>query len=84
MSNSVDAFKRLLNTIPKADLDEGVQDVYKRYYEKSRIFNIELFLLPIFEKPISDAARSQFEYNTLYSKYKEFAKLSQELFDLSS
>ena len=47
-------------------------------------YNIELFLRPLYLDAISESSKTQYEYDTLYAKYKEFARLSQELFDLSN
>ena len=83
MANSVDAFKRLLQTIPKEELNAETEQLYPRYYNLARQHSIEMFIRPHYIGAITDASQDQHEYDTLYSKYKEMIRLSKSLFDLT-
>lgn len=83
MANTLEAFKRLLQTIPKDEMKADPSSLYDHYYKLHRTYPIEMFISPKFGAAMDCSAHEQSEYNTLYKKYKELARLSQELFELS-
>lgn len=84
MSNSLDAYIRLLKSTPKVPYTSGLtgKSVYDKYYASEKPYFSELFVNPTLVKTLGDLSDRQDKYNEIYGKYRDLLKVSQELFDL--
>jgi len=86
MSESKEAFTRLLRTIPKVEHGPkfSTDSLYQEFYTQEKPLIIEGILSPFFLNSIELASSRQDQYNLLYAKYKQISNLTQELFQLKN